>query len=108
MRQVLDRHIEFARKDDWTKHWATIFKNALKVLDEFEPNVADEFIPAGIYPKETRQLIETVFRSWVFGGMGSWNDLTFNEDDQETYRTLSRDLYSVLCQAIESVANSFT
>ena len=104
---VLEKLIEFAGKFENTKHWAKNFENARRTLTQYEPKVADEFLPAGIYLKETRQLIETVFRSWVFGGMGSWNDLAFSGDDQETYSSLSSELYSSLCQAIISAVNSY-
>ncbi len=104
---VLHELIEFTGKFDYTKNWVDNFTNALSTLNEFEPPQSDEFLPAGVYPKETHQLIQGVFASWVFGGMGSWNDLAFSGEDQERYTGLSADLYSTLCQAIVSGVNSY-
>ena len=106
--RVLRNLSEFAGRFDHTQNWVNNFNNALKALEEFEPQDSDEFIPPGIYSKEAHQLIETAFRSWVFGGMASWNDLAFSGVDQELYTSLSEDLYSTLCQAIVSGVNSYT
>lgn len=52
------------------------------------------------------QLLSAAQSSWVFGGMGSWNDLGFDGDDQKTYEDLSEDLYKLLNDSIVSAANS--
>ncbi|TFG06449.1 hypothetical protein EU522_01610 [Candidatus Thorarchaeota archaeon] len=105
--EVLDRLIEFASQFEHSKHWVANFENSRKTLSEFEPTTSDEFIPAGIYPKQARQLIEAAFRSWVFGGMGSWTDMAFSGEHQDTYMSLTEQLYSTLCQALVSAVNSY-
>jgi hypothetical protein len=107
LRDVLQELSEFAGKFDHSKHWAVNFNNALSALETFEPSASDEFLPAGIYSKEARQLIEGAFASWVFGGMGSWNDMSFDGDNQDRYQLLSGDLYSTLCNVIVSGINSY-
>lgn len=105
---VLLRNLSnFARRFDYSKNWVDNFDNSLMTLEEFEPQVNDDFIPSGIYSKDARQLIETAFRSWVFGGMGSWNDLAFSGDDQERYSKLTKELYEAVCGAIVSGVNSY-
>ena len=52
------------------------------------------------------QLLSAAQSSWVFGGMGSWNDLGFDGEDQRTYEDLSEDLYKLLNDTIVSAANS--
>ncbi len=104
---VLQELAEFAGKFDYTKHWVGNFNNALSTLKEFEPQKTDEFLPAGIYSKDAHQLIQGAFSSWIFGGMGSWNDLTFSGEYQEQYSSLSKELYSTLCNAIVSGVNSY-
>ncbi len=42
----------------------------------------------------------------VFGGMGSWNDIGFEGDDQVLYDRLSEDLYRLLNVAIVAAANA--
>jgi len=105
--KVLEDLSAFAERFDYTQNWVDNFNNSLKTLKEFDPK-SDDFIPSSIYSKEARQLIETAFRSsGIFGGMGSWNDLAFNGEDQEGYTSLSEELYSTICQAIVSGVNSY-
>jgi len=105
---VLQDLSEFVGKFEHTKHWMGNFEYALETLNEFEPEVADEFLPAGIYSKEVHQLLQAAFASWVFGGMGSWNDMAFGGADQDQYDSLSEKLYTTLCNSIVSGVNGFT
>lgn len=98
---------EFAGKFDYARNWVNNFNRALTTLQEFEPKSSDEFLPAGMYSKEARQLIEAAFASWVFGGMGSWNDMNFGEANHAKYESLSEDLYTILCEAIVAAVNSY-
>ena len=102
---VLQELIEFTSRFDYTQHWSENFKNCLVILQEYEPIDYDELLPAGIYQKESRQLIEAAYASWVFGGMGSFNDLSFNGSDQELYMSLSDRLYKSVCGALVSSIN---
>lgn len=107
LRRILQELVEFAGKHEYAKHWVANFNNAILTLNEFEPTNEDEFLPAAIYSKEARQIIEGAFASWVFGGMGSWNDLSFYGEDQERYEILSAQLYSTLCDAVVIGTNSY-
>jgi hypothetical protein len=104
---VLKQISDFASKFDYTKHWSDNFEVARKILFDFEPVESDEFIPYGLYENESRQLIEAAFNSWVFGGMGSWDDLAFSGDDQDEYQFLSQDLYDAICTSFVSAVNSY-
>ena len=57
-------------------------------------------------PLEARQLLGAVLAGWVFGGMGSWNDLGFDGEDQEEYTELSDELFTLLNQAIAVAIDS--
>ena len=107
LQTILEKLSEFAGKFEHSKHWVSNFESSLTTLLEFIPQADDEFLPAGIYSKDAHQLIIGAFASWVFGGMGSWNDLVFNEADQEHYEALSENLYSAICEAIVSGVNSY-
>jgi hypothetical protein len=98
---------EFASKYDYSQHWVENFNSALTSLKEFEPQASDGFLPAGIYSKEARQLIQGAFASWVFGGMGSWNDMSFSGTAQTVYESLSEELYNTICDAIVAAVNSY-
>lgn len=52
------------------------------------------------------QLLSAAQSAWVFGGMGSWNDLGFNGEDQSVYERLSEELYQLLNASIVASANS--
>ncbi|MBN2231062.1 MAG: hypothetical protein JW779_15870 [Candidatus Thorarchaeota archaeon] len=104
---ILQELSEFAGRFDYSKHWSENFKTSHAILLEFEPKTDDELLPAGIYSKEARQLIEGALSSWVFGGMGSWNDMSFDGDDQDLYSTLSDRLYTAICSSIVSGVNSY-
>jgi hypothetical protein len=101
---------EFANEFDHVRHWVKNFEYARTVLLELEPEVTNEFLPAGIYSKEAHQLIEAAFSSWVFGGMGSWNDMAhmaMSIDDHGRHAKLSEELYAGICNAIVSGVNSY-
>ena len=105
---ILQKISAFADKFEHTQHWAKIFNNARQTLAEFESQPADVFIPFGIYSKEARQLIEASFlSSSVFGGMGSWNDQAFGEEDDKLYHTYSKDLYDATRHGIVAGVNSY-
>jgi hypothetical protein len=52
------------------------------------------------------QLLGAVQAAWVFGGMGSWNDVGFEGEDQILYERLSEDLYRLLNTAIVVATNA--
>jgi hypothetical protein len=52
------------------------------------------------------QLFGVANAAWVFGGMGSWNDISFAGDDQKDYDLLSDALFIRLIRAVVGSANS--
>jgi len=59
-----------------------------------------------LLPLPAQQLLAAAQFAWVFGGMGSWNDLGFDGDDQHRYDDLSEHLYMLLVAAICSATNA--
>ncbi|MDF1539523.1 MAG: hypothetical protein P1Q69_11545, partial [Candidatus Thorarchaeota archaeon] len=104
---TLEKLIDFADRYERTKHWAENFRRYRSLLTDFEPDVNDDFIPYGTYSLEAHQLIQAAFASWVFGGMGSWNDQAFDGDDGVLYDTLTNDLYYAVCSAVGAGVNSY-
>ncbi len=51
-------------------------------------------------------LLAAAQAAWVFGGMGSWNDLGFEGAEQERYEALSEALFRLLNQALVTVVNA--
>jgi hypothetical protein len=64
------------------------------------------FAPPGLLTPEARQMLDACQTAWVFGGMGSWNDMGFDGDEQDTYDRVSDALYSSINQCISAAANS--
>ena len=68
------------------------------------PDVA----PLQLLPLSAHQLLGAAQAAWVFGGMGSWNDMSFKGDVQSRYDELSERLYQLLNRAIVAATNSCT
>jgi hypothetical protein len=45
-------------------------------------------------------MLDAAQSAWVFGGMGSWNDLGFAGAEQKEYERVSKHLYAALTDAI--------
>lgn len=54
---------------------------------------------------QAQAILDACQKAWVFGGMGSWNDMGFDGDDQKEYERVSEQLFTVLNQAISEAAN---
>jgi hypothetical protein len=84
--------------------WADQFTEAIETNDDriaYQPDLVDRS-----FPDEARRLIAKASRSWVFGGMGSWNDYSFEEEAQrERYSDASRRLFGAVIQACLAAVN---
>jgi len=59
----------------------------------------------GTLTDSSRALLDAAQSAWVFGGMGSWNDMLFNGDDEREYERVSEQLFSAVTGAICAAAN---
>ncbi|KWX77466.1 hypothetical protein AML91_07880 [Paenibacillus jilunlii] len=66
-------------------------------------------LPA-VYKDQARSLLNAVYKSWVFGGMGSWNDSppysAYSHQREQEYNILSARLYETLVQCARGAVNS--
>jgi len=76
-------------------------RNALTARPKADPMLADAALP-----DDAAQLWSVIGSAWVFGGMGSWNDMGFDGEDGQTYEALSDALFAQLNEAVAAVANS--
>ena len=84
--------------------WAAEFDAALQ--PEPIPRDNEDTTPEA-WPAQARQLIAMASRAWVFGGMGSWNDLGFSDGAQQAqYEELSRLLFANVIYACLAAVNS--
>ncbi|MGH6881755.1 hypothetical protein [Hypericibacter sp.] len=53
-----------------------------------------------------RQLLGAAEAAWVFGAMGSWNDLSFKDETGEIYNDLSNRLFALVNEATVAATNA--
>jgi hypothetical protein len=99
---------EFARKHD-LENFENAFDKGYAAL--YSENPFSEVYHKDISPKdflvlEANQLLATSQAAWVFGGMGSWNDMGFDGRDQKEYEKLSDDLYNLQNESYLVAVNS--
>ena len=85
-------------------NFTRIFADALEVLDHPSPEAETGLTPRGCFP-ESEAMLQAAMASWVFGGMGSWNDLGFDGAAREEYEKVSADLYGILNEVIAVAAS---
>jgi hypothetical protein len=84
------------------------FAGGLLALDDPDADVGyhkDLAVPGQLGPDE-RSLLKAAMSAWVFGGMGSWNDLGFEGDSQKEYERTSDALFAVVNEAIAAAASA--
>ncbi len=95
--------------DDNDLHpWGEWFGRALGLLDDPEPTTPynSDLAPVSL-SRDRRQLLAAAVQSWVFGGMGSWNDVGFADGDtQRAYLDLTGQLYAAALNAVETATNA--
>ncbi|MFJ5071635.1 hypothetical protein ACIQC7_34985 [Kitasatospora sp. NPDC088556] len=109
---VLDGALEHAARfsrdhdlDPWQAHFAKA--RNLRSAEDFTTVYHQDLFPDRGYDLPSRRLAATVQAAWVFGGMGSWNDLGFLDAHIQTeYEELTRDLFSAVIQACVAAANT--
>lgn len=98
---ILQKLENFSWKHERLEHWAQNFRRYRKILEEGGHQYYTELFPEGILPEKNRRLIGGALASWVFGGMGSWNDAAFGEGSE-----LSTDLYKAIYESMCVAVNS--
>ena len=105
------KEIELFARENNLISWTDCFANALKTLNSEEPyqdSYYSDIIVLKNYSKEAIQLIFAASKAWVFGGMGSWNDIAFNEKEkQKKYEQLSEELYESVITALLAGINYY-
>jgi hypothetical protein len=88
--------------------FSSSFANALIALDDHRVDIGyhKDLYPVGTLTDNAESLLKAAMSAWVFGGMGSWNDMSFKGQEQADYEHLSDNLFSILSEAIEASATS--
>lgn len=93
------------RKFGWEK-W---FRKALQLLHDPTPVLPfyTDLLPSTVRTIKVRQLLAGTLQAWVFGGLGSWNDMYITDSSLEKeYQQISKSLYGAVIQSVGSVTNS--
>jgi hypothetical protein len=87
--------------------WGERFAAAIALGAEDDPVIPfhPDLVPPSTEPA-VRRLLATASAGWVFGGMGSWNDVSFPEPEQgDVAEWLTAQLYDKTVAAIVAAAN---
>jgi hypothetical protein len=82
---------------------------ALQLLDANDPKPAMGYAELGcetLLSLPARRVLAACERAWLFGGAGSWNDVSVGPDAAQEFQRVSNDLYRVLMDAACEAANS--
>ncbi|WP_017445881.1 hypothetical protein [Gayadomonas joobiniege] len=109
LKDILKKISEFAYKNN-CGNFGQCFERGLKALEEPPASSDKEYtiFPKGYATPEHHQLLNASQRAWVFGGMGSWNDMGFNDSAiHKEYEELSDKLFNLINLALIVASNPF-
>lgn len=98
------------RPDVKAGNWTKWFTNALALLDSPSPEAPfhPDMLPAEGFNLDARQILSSAAQAYVFGGMGSWNDLGFKDPEtNKKYEQITEELYNTVKLGIVMASNSF-
>jgi hypothetical protein len=105
------KEIELFARQNNLDSWADCFAKALKTLNSetpYEDFYHTDMIVLENYSLQAKQLIFGAANAWVFGGMGSWNDIGFNEKEkEEKYELHTEELYDAVITALLAGINTY-
>lgn len=109
LERALRRAADFARAHPELGHWQAVFAEAAALgrADGTEPPYSHNLFPRVGYPAASRRLAAMAHAAWVFGGMGSWNDMGFEASQTEReFQSVTGELFSGVLFATLAAVNS--
>jgi hypothetical protein len=83
------------------------FANAIDSLNARQSHAYHkDLAPAGFLSEIATSVLDACQSAWVFGGMGSWNDMGFDGEITKEYDRVSEQLYTTLTKAICVATNT--
>jgi len=89
--------------------FASQFRNAIACLSSVDPFSLiyhKDLAPPDTLTLPAQQMLSACSAAWVFGGMGSWNDLYFDRADRDDYERISEELFGAMNESIVAATNS--
>lgn len=105
LRQRLAEARAFAVAQD-QPHWDKFLGRASSILEASEHR--SELLPLCGYTATAHRLVSAASAAWVFGGMGSWNDMGFSDRAvMREYMEITDALFQAVMDAYLVAVNSF-
>ena len=91
-----------------TETFTQFFSNALEALDDHsvDGKYHNDLTLPNQLSVEAESLLKAAVCAWVFGGMGSWNDVYFPIPAQEEYDMVTDRLFNTINNSIQIATNS--
>ncbi len=90
-----------------TNDWGPVFRSAREALGAADPRAPYyEIGDFADFDLAQSRLYVACVKGWVFGGMGSWNDMVPPEAHAAGYEEKSERLFRALCDGVCALANS--
>lgn len=107
--KTLTKIADFASSHDNTRGWEKTFNSAKSALEDEIPSFEyyKDLVPVDSLPIENLILLNAASKSFVFGGMGTWNDIGWFKDEEveKKYDEVSAELYRVMNESILAAVN---
>jgi hypothetical protein len=102
---TLQNAITFSKKHKLNDWFTQSFEAGYSALQSGSEPALNGVALKGQLPLAASRLIAASQAAWVFGGMGSWNDLGFDGDEQVKYTTISDDLFRIINSSLVATTN---
>ena len=105
---ALDDAKELASRHGWLSSWCATFESAGQTLRSNDPVAPyhPDILPR-LYGLPARQLLAAAVAAFVFGGMGSWNDVVLSgREEQAAYESVTKRLYDAVMDALVTAVNA--
>jgi hypothetical protein len=108
LERALDQAIGFAHRHAELSHFNAVFTNAMELGRADGPDLpSHNLFPDSGYTTGARRLAAMAQAAWVFGAMGSWNDMGFQEPEVEReFQDVTSALFSAILFAVIAAVNS--
>ncbi len=100
--------VRFTSANDGMASWGETFEKAAESFGSSQPLAPyhPDILPARGYTLAARQLLAASVGAFVFGGMGSWNDLGFRDPAVHAeYERLTKELYAAVIGGLVAAVN---
>jgi hypothetical protein len=109
LHEAIEGALAFTQQFNVLDNFAPWFREAFDLETAEQPQIHwhPDLLPSSGYSLDARRLIAMAARSWVFGGMGSWNDIVPNDSEMSQYKETTDRLYQAVVGGLRDGTNAF-